>query len=101
MEHGRIDRFTLATIRRVLRALDASVSLDLRWHGRGDLDRLLDADHARLVTAGRGGTPGVCLSARFHSGRLRRAGQQRVRVRQAVASVAKLETPPVERPIRA
>jgi hypothetical protein len=51
MEHGRIDRFTLATIRRVLRAFDASVSLDVRWHGRGDLDRLLDGDHARLFTA--------------------------------------------------
>jgi transcriptional regulator with XRE-family HTH domain len=51
MEHGRIDRFTLATVRRVLRALDASGSLDIRWHGRGDLDRLLDGDHARLVTA--------------------------------------------------
>jgi hypothetical protein len=50
MEHGRIDRFTLATIR-VLRALDASVSLDVRWHWRGDLDRLLDGDHARLFTA--------------------------------------------------
>jgi transcriptional regulator with XRE-family HTH domain len=51
MERGRIDQFTLATVRRVLRALDASASLDVRWHGRGDLDRLLDGDHARLVSA--------------------------------------------------
>ena len=49
MERGRIDRYTLQIIRRVLRALDASVSLDPMWGGRGDLDRLLDADHARLM----------------------------------------------------
>ncbi|MEO7294631.1 MAG: helix-turn-helix transcriptional regulator [Candidatus Limnocylindria bacterium] len=49
MERGRIDRYTLQTIRKVLRALDASVSLDPMWGGRGDLDRLLDSDHARLM----------------------------------------------------
>ncbi|MGQ0607293.1 MAG: helix-turn-helix domain-containing protein, partial [Chloroflexota bacterium] len=49
MERGRIDRYTLQTSRSVLRALDASVSLDPMWGGRGDLDRLLDADHARLM----------------------------------------------------
>lgn len=49
MERGRIDRYTLQTIRRVLRALDASVRLDPMWGGRGDLDRVLDADHARLT----------------------------------------------------
>jgi transcriptional regulator with XRE-family HTH domain len=49
MERGRIDRFTVQTIRRTLRALDASVALDPMWGGRGDLDRLLDADHARLM----------------------------------------------------
>lgn len=49
MERGRIDRYTLQTIRNVLRALDASVGLDPMWGGRGDLDRLLDADHARLM----------------------------------------------------
>lgn len=49
MERGRIDRYTLQTIRRVLRALDASTTLDPIWGGRGDLDRLLDADHAELM----------------------------------------------------
>ncbi len=49
MERGRIDRYTLQAVRQVLRALDASVNLDPMWGGRGDLDRLLDADHARLM----------------------------------------------------
>jgi transcriptional regulator with XRE-family HTH domain len=49
MERGHIDRYTLRTIRSVLRALDASARLDPMWGGRGDLDRLLDADHARLM----------------------------------------------------
>ncbi len=49
MERGRIDRYTLRTIRDVLRALDASAGLNPMWGGRDDLDRLLDADHARLL----------------------------------------------------
>ena len=49
MERGRVDRYTLATVRRVLDALNASADLDVRWGGRGDVDRLLDADHARLM----------------------------------------------------
>jgi transcriptional regulator with XRE-family HTH domain len=49
IERGRIDRYTLETVRKLLRALDASASLDVMWGGRGDLDRLLDADHARLM----------------------------------------------------
>lgn len=49
MERGLIDRYTVRTIRRALRALDASVSLNPIWGGRGDLDRLLDAGHARLM----------------------------------------------------
>jgi transcriptional regulator with XRE-family HTH domain len=49
IERGKVDRYTLTVIRRVLKALDGSTELDVRWHGRGDLDRLLDADHARLV----------------------------------------------------
>ncbi len=49
VERGRISRYTLETVRRLLRALDASASLDVMWGGRGDLDRLLDADHARLM----------------------------------------------------
>ncbi|MGH2429522.1 MAG: helix-turn-helix domain-containing protein [Candidatus Limnocylindria bacterium] len=48
MELGRIDRYTLATVRAVLNALDGRAALDVLWGGRGDLDRLLDADHAWL-----------------------------------------------------
>jgi transcriptional regulator with XRE-family HTH domain len=51
MERGRIARYTVATTRRVLAAFGASATLDVTWAGRGDLDRLLDADHARLVHA--------------------------------------------------
>lgn len=49
MERGRIERYTVQIIRRTLRAVDATVALDPMWGGRGDLDRLLDADHARLM----------------------------------------------------
>ena len=49
MERGHVSRYTLATSRRVLAALDASVELFPLWGGHGDLDRLLDRDHARLV----------------------------------------------------
>ncbi|MGI8828369.1 MAG: helix-turn-helix domain-containing protein [Candidatus Limnocylindria bacterium] len=51
IERGRIDRYTVATIRRLLRALDATAVLDVTWGGRGDLDRLMDADHARVLQA--------------------------------------------------
>ena len=51
VERGRLDRCTLGTVRRLLRALDATVALDATWGGRGDLDRLLDADHARLTAS--------------------------------------------------
>ncbi|HEX7172194.1 MAG TPA: helix-turn-helix transcriptional regulator [Candidatus Limnocylindria bacterium] len=49
IERGRSDRYTVAMIRRVLRALDATSHLEVVWGGRGDLDRLLDADRARIV----------------------------------------------------
>jgi transcriptional regulator with XRE-family HTH domain len=49
IERGRADRYTVAMIRRVLRSLDATCRMDVIWGGRGDLDRLLDADHARIV----------------------------------------------------
>jgi transcriptional regulator with XRE-family HTH domain len=49
IERGRVDRYTLATIRRVLRSLSATVELYATWGGAGDLDRLLDADHALVV----------------------------------------------------
>lgn len=51
MERGRVDRYTVATTRRVLLALGARASLDVVWGGRGDVERLLDADHAQLVEA--------------------------------------------------
>ncbi|MGH2358559.1 MAG: hypothetical protein ACRDGJ_11225, partial [Candidatus Limnocylindria bacterium] len=38
----------MARIERVLAALDASLDLRVRWRG-GELDRLLDQDHARLL----------------------------------------------------
>ncbi len=49
IERGRLERYTLATVRAVLAAFDARASLDVTWAGRGDLDRLLDADHAAIV----------------------------------------------------
>lgn len=49
IERGRADRYTVAAIRRVLQAMDATCQMDVVWGGRGDLDRLLDADHARVV----------------------------------------------------
>jgi transcriptional regulator with XRE-family HTH domain len=49
IERGRGDRYTIASVRRVLRALDAVGELSLRWGGPGDLERLLDRDHALLV----------------------------------------------------
>lgn len=49
IERGRADRYTIASIRQVLRALDADGELAVRWGAPGDLDRLLDRDHALLV----------------------------------------------------
>ena len=49
IERGRVDRYTLRTVRHMLSALDGSATLDVTWGGRGDIDRLLDADHARLM----------------------------------------------------
>jgi transcriptional regulator with XRE-family HTH domain len=46
LENGRID--SLDCIRRVCRALGASLSLHVEWRG-GSFDRLVDALHARLV----------------------------------------------------
>lgn len=46
-ERGRIDGMPIRTLRRILGALDAELVLVVRWRG-GDLDRLLDAAHARL-----------------------------------------------------
>lgn len=46
-ETGRLDPMPLRTVRRILGGLDAELVLAVRWRG-GDLDRLLDAAHARL-----------------------------------------------------
>jgi transcriptional regulator with XRE-family HTH domain len=48
MERGGADRFTVRRLERVLTALDARLLFRVLWHGE-ELDRLLDADHARLV----------------------------------------------------
>lgn len=51
MERGHIQRYTIATVRKALGALDAVADLRPIWGGHGDLDRLLDADHARLQSS--------------------------------------------------
>jgi transcriptional regulator with XRE-family HTH domain len=51
IERGRIDRYTLRHIRRLLVELDAACDVTVLWGGRGQLDRLLDQDHARLTEA--------------------------------------------------
>lgn len=48
IERGRLTGVTLRTLRHVGRALDTTLSLAPRWRGP-ELDRLLDAAHARLV----------------------------------------------------
>ena len=49
IERGHADRYTLGAIRHALQALDADAAVSVRWGGPGDLDRLLDRDHATLV----------------------------------------------------
>ncbi len=46
-ERGRLQGMPIGTIRRILGGMDAELVLFARWRG-GDLDRLLDAGHARL-----------------------------------------------------
>ena len=48
IERGHIDGTPIRSLRRVLLALDAALWLELRWRG-GEVGRLLDEDHARLV----------------------------------------------------
>ncbi len=50
LELGRAEESTLRAIEIVARALSARLDLALSWNGEA-LDRLLDADHARLVDA--------------------------------------------------
>jgi transcriptional regulator with XRE-family HTH domain len=48
IERGEADRLTLRALLRITDALGARVLIRLLWQGE-ELDRLLDADHARLV----------------------------------------------------
>jgi transcriptional regulator with XRE-family HTH domain len=50
IERGRIDEVTISRLRAIVRALDASMAVDLRWRGAA-LDRLIDARHAALTSA--------------------------------------------------
>lgn len=51
IEAGRLTGITSGTLRRVFAAVDARFEGTVLWRGPG-LDRLLDADHSRLVGAG-------------------------------------------------
>jgi transcriptional regulator with XRE-family HTH domain len=48
LERGRVDEVSVATLRKVAEALEASLDVRLRWNGEG-LDRLLDEAHAGHV----------------------------------------------------
>ena len=50
LERGHVDRPPIRIVRAVVKALDASAELDIRWRG-GAIDRLLDERHAALVAA--------------------------------------------------
>src|SRR5215208_4922245 len=47
VEHGRIERVPVGTIRRLFDALEARANIFVRWRG-GELDRLIDARHAAV-----------------------------------------------------
>lgn len=48
IERGESQRCTVQLLERILAALDARLVMRVLWHGE-ELDRLLDAEHARLV----------------------------------------------------
>jgi transcriptional regulator with XRE-family HTH domain len=48
VERGHLDTLSVRTFRQILAALDARGELEVRWRG-GQLDRMLDEDHALLV----------------------------------------------------
>ena len=50
IERGHADRVALSVLIRLAAALEARVLLELRWRG-GELERLLDADHAAVAAA--------------------------------------------------
>lgn len=49
-ERGRVRSCSVRVVRRILEALDAWIFMKVVWRG-GELDRLLDADHARFARA--------------------------------------------------
>lgn len=48
LEHGRLERVSLPTARRLCHALEIELVVEARWRG-GAVDRLLDRDHAAVV----------------------------------------------------
>jgi hypothetical protein len=48
IERGHLDGTSIRSLRQVVLALDAALGLEVRWRG-GEVGRLLDEDHARLV----------------------------------------------------
>lgn len=50
VERGHADRLLLGHVVAVVAALEARMVIDIRWRG-GELDRLIDQDHARLAAA--------------------------------------------------
>lgn len=51
IERGRVRRYTVASVRSLLAELNADVDLLVRWGAPGDLDRVLDRDHAAIALA--------------------------------------------------
>lgn len=47
IERGQIETVTVGSLHRIAGALNASLLVELRWHGE-QLDRLMDAEHAKL-----------------------------------------------------
>jgi transcriptional regulator with XRE-family HTH domain len=50
VERGHVDRLSIRTLRHILAAVDAGAELLVRWRA-GELDRVLDEGHARLVAS--------------------------------------------------
>lgn len=50
-EAGELQGITLGSLARLTEALDAQLVVEIRWRG-AELDRLIDADHASIVSAG-------------------------------------------------
>lgn len=50
LEHGNLRACSLATLERLVDVMDGRLALSIQWRG-GELDRLLDADHAAIQEA--------------------------------------------------